>query len=351
MRTSQLIGGLAAAGLLAAAPASSYVTAQVSSPQPAQAARVAQAAPAAKSGAGGIRTVTPTTARDEDVVGALKNVTRNTAWQRTATLNLDFETFHPQGLEVTEDRIYLSSVEILEPTVRYPRPIDGYDRSPGKGIGHLFVLDRQGTLLKDIVLGEGNSYHPGGIDVDDEKVWVPVAEYRPNSHAIIYSIDRESLAVTKEFEEDDHVGGIVHDRATNKLVGNTWGSRRFFEWTTKGRELDRWLNPDHMLDYQDCEYAEAGHAICSGVTGLPAQPGAAKGYELGGLALVSLRTGQLEHEVPVQLWSTAGHVITRNPVDLDAEGSHVTLFAAPDDGEEIAGTQLFTYEADVTPRK
>jgi hypothetical protein len=85
------------------------------------------------------------------------------------------------------------------------------------------------------------------------------------------------------------------------------------------------------------------------VTGLPAQPGSAKGYELGGLALVDLATGQLEHEVPVQLWSAAGHVITRNPVDLDARGSHVTLFAAPDDGEEVAGTQLFTYEADVTP--
>lgn len=341
MRTSQLLGGLAAASLLVAGPVENHVGTQ--------AAPVASAAPVSKSGADGIRTVTRTTAQDDDVVGALKNVTRGTAWTLTATLNLDFETFHPQGLEVTEDRIFLSSVEILEPTVRYPTPVDGDDRSPGKGVGHLFVLDRQGKLLEDIVLGEGNSYHPGGIDIDEEKVWVPVAEYRPNSHAIIYSVDRETLEVTKEFEEDDHIGGIVHDRATNKLVGNTWGSRRFFQWTMQGRELDRWLNPDHMLDHQDCEYAGEGHALCSGVTGLPAQPGSPKGYELGGLALVSLATGQLEHEVPVQLWSTAGHVITRNPVDLDAQGSHVTLFAAPDDGEEVAGTQLFTYEADVTP--
>jgi len=349
MRTTQLIGGLASAALLVAAPAAGVVTKQSNDQSAAQTQR--EGAETKRSGAGGIRTVTRTTARDEDVVGALKNITRSTAWKKTGTLDLAFETYHPQGLKVTEDRIYLSSVEILEPTVRYPSPINGYDRSPGKGIGHLFVLDRQGTLIKDIVLGEGNSYHPGGIDVDEDKVWVPVAEYRPNSHAIVYSVDRETLAVTKEFEEDDHIGGIVHDQSTNKLVGNTWGSRRFFEWTTKGRELDRWLNPDHMLDYQDCEYASAGHAICSGVTGLPAQPGAVTGYELGGLALVSLRTGQLEHEVPVQLWSTAGHVITRNPVDLDATGSHVTLFAAPDDGEEIAGTQLFTYEADVSPLK
>jgi hypothetical protein len=54
-------------------------------------------------------------------------------------------------------------------------------------------------------------------------------------------------------------------------------------------------------------------------------------------------------EVPLQHWSTAGHVITRNPTDLDADGSHLTLYAAPDDSGEAAGTQILVYEADVTP--
>jgi hypothetical protein len=53
--------------------------------------------------------------------------------------------------------------------------------------------------------------------------------------------------------------------------------------------------------------------------------------------------------VPLQLWSTAGHVITRNPTDLDADGSHLTLYAAPDDSGEAAGTQILVYEAEVTP--
>jgi hypothetical protein len=55
------------------------------------------------------------------------------------------------------------------------------------------------------------------------------------------------------------------------------------------------------------------------------------------------------HEVPVQLWSTAGHVITRNPTDLDAEDSRLTLYAAPDDAGEGAGTQILVFESDVTP--
>ena len=253
-------------------------------------------------------------------------------------------------MEVVGDRIYLSSVEIIEPTVRYPEPVDGYDRTPGKGIGHLFVLDRDGQLLKDIVISDGHRYHPGGLDYDGEFLWLPVAEYRPNSSADIYRIDPTTYDVTKLFTVSDHIGGVVRDQETGHLVGQSWGSRRFYDWTVRGRQKGFWLNENHFIDYQDCEYVASRKALCSGVTGLPAQPGAATGYELGGLAMIDLRDRhRILHEVPLQLWSTAGHVITRNPTDLDADGSHLTLYAAPDDSGEAAGTQILVYEADVTP--
>jgi hypothetical protein len=287
---------------------------------------------------------------DDGLVQAFDNVSRSTAWTRTATLDLDFETHHPQAMEVVGDRIYLSSVEIIEPTVRYPEPVDGYDRTPGKGIGHLFILDRDGQLLKDIVISDGHRYHPGGLDYDGEFLWLPVAEYRPNSSADIYRIDPTTYDVTKLFTVSDHIGGVVRDQETGHLVGQSWGSRRFYDWTVGGRQKGFWLNENHLLDYQDCEYVDSRKALCSGVTGLPAQPGAATGYELGGLVMIDLRDRhRILHEVPLQLWSTAGHVITRNPTDLDADGSHLTLYAAPDDSGEAAGTQLLVYEADVTP--
>jgi hypothetical protein len=287
---------------------------------------------------------------DDALVQTFDNVSRSTAWTRTATLDLDFETHHPQAMEVVGDRIYLSSVEILEPTVRYPEPVDGYDRTPGKGLGHLFVLDRDGQLLKDIVISDGHRYHPGGLDYDGEFLWLPVAEYRPNSSADIYRIDPTTYEVTKLFTVSDHIGGVVRDQETGHLVGQSWGSRRFYDWTVGGRQKGFWLNENHFLDYQDCEYIASRKALCSGVTGLPAQPGAASGYELGGLAMIDLRDRhRILHEVPLQHWSTAGHVITRNPTDLDADGSHLTLYAAPDDSGEAAGTQILVYEADVTP--
>lgn len=274
---------------------------------------------------------------------AFTKVDRNTQWDQVQKLKLDFPTFHPQGMSLVGDKIFLSSVEILEPTVRYPSPVDGYDRTTGKGRGHVFVLDRQGKLLKDIVLGEDTIYHPGGTDFDGENVWVPVAEYRPNSSSIVYTIDPDTYQVTEQFREADHVGGVVADRKTNRISGVSWGSRKLFTWNSQGALLGTQANPSHFIDYQDCEYAGAGHQLCSGVTGLKTADG--KPFELGGLALTDLADGTIIHEVPFQKFSTAGHSMTRNPVALESDGGVLRLFAAPDDGEEAAGTELFVFEA------
>lgn len=196
-------------------------------------------------------------------------------------------------------------------------------------------------------VGEGHIHHPGGIDVDEESIWVPVAEYRPDSRAIVYRIDRDTLEVTEVSRVDDHVGGIVHDRDRHRLVGQSWGSRRFYEWSTDGRLRHKRMNDSHFIDYQDCESVRRSKMLCSGVANLPQAPGHSGQYELGGLALWDLREQRIMHEVPVQVFSTAGHVVTRNPVDMDADGSHLTLWAAPDDSDEGAGTQILRYEADV----
>jgi hypothetical protein len=277
-------------------------------------------------------------------------VTRDTAWTQAGKLHLDFPTFHTEGLAVTDDHIFLSSVEITEPTQKYPSPVGGHDRTPGKGIGHLFVMDRDGHLQKDIVLGEGDTYHPGGISYDGRNVWVPVAQYRPNSSAIIYRVDARSLDVHEQFRVPDHIGGIVRDETTGHLVGNNWGSRRFYDWTPRGRRTDTWLNQSHFVDYQDCQYVASAKMLCGGVTNLaqtPAAGGAGATYELGGMALLDLHTHAVLHEVPFQQWSSAGHVMTRNPLKLAADGDTITLWAAPDNGEEANGTELFTYRAEV----
>ena len=164
---------------------------------------------------------------DGQLASDFNEVTRSTVWNQVDKLHLNFQTYHTEGLAITDKHIFLSAVQIIEPTQKYPSPVNGYDRTPGKGVGHLFVMDRQGNLQKDITLGEGDMYHPGGIDYDGKNVWVPVAEYRPDSASIIYKVDATSLKVSEQFRVQDHIGGIVKDAATGDLVGNTWGSRRF----------------------------------------------------------------------------------------------------------------------------
>ena len=99
------------------------------------------------------------------------------------------------------------------------------------GAGHLFKFDISGNLIADLALGEGSIYHPGGIDYDGKWIWVPVAEYRPNSRAIIYRVDPG---------DDEGDRGVPlrrsHRRARaqpegKSLHGVSWGSRRFYRWT------------------------------------------------------------------------------------------------------------------------
>ena len=281
--------------------------------------------------------------RDDALVDAIEHVSRSTPWEIVRRVPLDFQTYHPQGFARVGDRLYMSSVEIIEAPQKYPQPIGGYDRTPGKGIAHLFELSLDGRLLAQTTLGEGIIYHPGGIDYDGQSLWVPVAEYRPDSRSIIYRVDPDTLRAEEVFRVNDHVGGIVRDEVNGELHGVSWGSRTFYDWTSRGKELDRTPNPEQYVDFQDCQYARFRKAVCTGITEYTGPTGAK--FELGGIDVVNLERGTIGSEVPVQRYSAAGHVVTRNPVDLEVAGGKLRMYAAPDDYGEPANTELLTLEA------
>ncbi|HEY5320687.1 MAG TPA: DUF6454 family protein [Galbitalea sp.] len=264
---------------------------------------------------------------------------RRTRWKLIRRVRLGFATHHPQGLAFVGDRIFLSSVEITEEPQRLP---DAPWSTPGRGNGHVFVLDAAGNLLHDIRLTDGDIYHPGGIAFDGTAVWVPVAEYRPNSNSIVFTIDPETLESNERFRVRDHVGWIVSDARNEVLHGGSWGSREFATWAHDGAEIDRWPNPSSFVDYQDAQFAGASQVFCSGIAALPALDGNVA-YELGGIAAVDFRKHQIQREMPVTIFSHAGHVITRNPFALTLDQGGVLLHVAPDDGTESQRTELLTY--------
>src|SRR5262245_46536284 len=96
-------------------------------------------------GATTVAGASPTTdARFGPAAEAFSHTTRSTPWQLVRKVGLDFPTYHPQGLAQVGNRLFLSSVEVTEQPVKYPEPREGYDRSTGQGVGHVFVLTRDG---------------------------------------------------------------------------------------------------------------------------------------------------------------------------------------------------------------
>ena len=270
------------------------------------------------------------------VATAVRGLGRRISWELVERHPLRFPTFHPQGLALVEGRVFVSSVEITEE----PRgALNPADRSTGAGIGHLFLVE-DGRLIRDVRLGEGSMYHPGGIDFDGENLWVSVAEYRAHSRSVVVSVDPTTLAIRERFRVTDHVGWVVRDAERDVIYGGSWGSRRLYTWTPDGLEVDSWENPSAFVDYQDCQYVSPGVVLCSGIAVMPLASGELS--ELGGIALVDILNRRIIHELPVAHFSDAGHVVTRNPFAVTLGDDGLRVHVAPDDGDPD-GTQLLSY--------
>lgn len=271
-----------------------------------------------------------------ELVTKFRTLTATASWEQVAKVPLTFPAHHPQGMVKVGSSFYLSSVEVL-------------DRAAGKGVGHLFKFDASGKLLADVRLGEGTLYHPGGIDYDGRHLWIPVAEYRPDSRSILYKVDPESLKVTEVFRFDDHVGGLVHDTDSHTLHGISWGSRTFYEWPLesngkigkiKSPKEAGTPNPSYYIDYQDCHYVGSHLMLCGGVKNYR---NGTSIFGLGGLELVNLTDHRPVHQVPLALWSPPGRPMTQNPFWLESTGTGLRAYFVPDDD----AATLFVYEVEV----
>lgn len=295
---------------------------------------------------------------NEPLVDHLTALDKNSKWELKSDEVVDFFTYHPQGMtKIDDETLFLSSVEIITSTEKFDQPRNGLDRTPGEGEGHLFKLDTEGNLIDSITLSDGDIYHPGGIDYDGQYIWVPVAEYRPNSESIIYRVDPETMEATEVIRFPDHIGGVMRNSDTNTLHGVSWGSRRFYTWhldenldvidAEQDPEALLTPNPSHYIDYQDGEYVGDNLGLFSGLqTYQDAE--SEEPLELGGLELVDLTDNQPVFQVPVSLWTEADAdenelVMTRNPVYVEPTEAGLKAYFMPEDDT----SRLYIYEVDV----
>jgi hypothetical protein len=268
-------------------------------------------------------------------------------------------TGHLQGMVRVKDGTFWASTVYVttSPWTNTPTGEEaalGMDRGTGAGVGYLVNFNAQGEEIKRVKVGEGTIYHPGGIDYDGTYIWVPVAEYRPNSYSMIYRVDPEASpesAATKVLERvEDHVGGILHDKKNKTLIGNTWGSRRFYTWPLKDNgtvSQTVWtraqlaeikvLNRSAYIDYQDNMYVDNGKMIASGLSG-----------DVGGIEVLDCKTGLIENQIRIltkvdqgSSVTTGGRPLCQNPfwLEVSPDESKIIAYFAPEDDS----TYLYIY--------
>lgn len=160
------------------------------------------------------------------------------------TIQLGGNLFHVQGLALEPARIWATSVDNATRTAW----LHEFDRATGKP-------------LRRIELTDGARYHPGGISVEGGLIWVPVAEMRPESSAVLVGIDARTLEVRRRIAVADHLGCVAV--SGNRLVAGNWDSKLLYEFdAATGAQVQIVPNPSQTR-YQDIKFV-GDHLVAGG---------------------------------------------------------------------------------------
>jgi Family of unknown function (DUF6454) len=184
-------------------------------------------------------------------------------WTAGPVVNLQATLHHVQGIDIEDGVLWVSSVEARAK----------------KGYLSRFEL-ATGKLLKQVEVHEGERIHPGGIALDGPWIWVPVAEYKRASSAVMQKRNKVTLELAGNFEVKDHIGCVAV--IGEELVGGNWDSRTFYRWRKDGTLVSQMPNPQ-PTSYQDIKLVN-GELL--GVGGLTRQQGAVDWLEPGTMKLI-----------------------------------------------------------------
>jgi len=217
------------------------------------------------------------------------------------TIELKGQTHHVQGIDLDATRLWVTSV----------------DKDAKKGYLHEFALP-SGELRRTVEVGAGERFHPGGMSRDGESLWLPVAEYRRESSAIIERRNAKTLQLEMQFQVADHIGCVA--AGPDFVVGGNWDSRLFYVWDKKGKLLRKVGNPAGN-GYQDLKFVD-GKLIGGGL--LPGKVGAVDWLEWPSLRLERrVHAGKTDRGVP---YTNEGMAVREDRVFLLPEDGPSRLF-------------------------
>lgn len=212
------------------------------------------------------------------------------------TLALDGTLYHVQGVDVDAEHIWVTSVDIAN----------------RKGYLHQFNR-RTAKLERQVDLSDGLRFHPGGFSVAGDSIWVPVAEYRPNSSAVLLELDKRTLEVRRKIEVADHIGCVAVTK--DGLIAGNWSSRKLYVFDSEGRQVRAIDNPS-ANQFQDIKFVK-GELVGSG--NITKTTGAVEWFAWPSMKLVrSVRSGMTDR----------GRLYTAEAMALKGDD----LYLVPEDG-------------------
>ena len=152
-------------------------------------------------------------------------------------------TAHVQGIDTDGQHLWVTAV----------------DRPTTKGFLYRFSLP-DGRLEQTIEVKDGPRYHPGGLQLHEGSLWLPVAEYRRTSTALIQKRNPKTLDIEFQFPVNDHIGCVAVTPDT--IIGGNWDSREFYVWDHKGNPLRKVPNTTGN-SFQDLKFHQ-GQLVGSG---------------------------------------------------------------------------------------
>jgi hypothetical protein len=209
---------------------------------------------------------------------------------------LEGTLYHVQGIALDNEHIWVTSV----------------DAEKRRGYVHQFNRATY-KFERQVDVTAGEAFHPGGLSVSGDSLWVPVAEYRPNSSAMLLELDKRTLTVKRKISVADHLGCVAV--TPDGLIAGNWSSRRFYVFDLEGKQT-RVIENASPNQYQDIKFVD-GMLVASG--NLTKTTGAIDWYAWPSMKLVrSVQSGVTDK----------GRVYTAEAMALEGND----LYLLPEDG-------------------
>jgi hypothetical protein len=209
--------------------------------------------------------------------------------------------FHVQGVDLDAEHIWLTSV----------------DSTAHKGYLHQFNR-KTGAFERQVEVTDGERYHPGGFSIHGDVIWVPVAEYKPNSSATILELDKKTLTVKGKISVADHIGCVAVTADT--LIAGNWGSRKLYVLGMDGKVI-RVIDTPSQNQYQDIKFV---HGMLVGGGNLTKTTGAVDWYAWPSMQqMKSLASGTTDRG---RLYSAEGMTVKGQDLYLLPEDGPTRLF-------------------------